>query len=423
MKHDEELERIIRKEIDDEFSYLDSNPSLHNVIMSKIEGERIVKRKVSMTLVFAIVMTIVIGSMAFAAGLGLFEHFSVIKSDQPAYSERLERLDQLAVTVGETIEIVTPEWTGETDTDYGKIAASQAGRKFTLTIDEAYCDGNKLFYTYTFSHDPNKSFSGEGKPTGFEAWDIEWPDVEWGTQSSWVNSQFNEKENTWFAEHPTGWFAAQNCYLGDGADLTDGTGLRIWDSWLERRDENTWQSYYEVELPEGYEAGESVEIILTAIYQASLNYVDETGIYWGVVNPMENANTGMIRVPVTIPVTGSTTPLTGEMQANGYSAKADLLLSEHDISGVVNVTPKEEWHMERDDELDDSKRGNYVRDYVLIADGVQIDDNWGGQGWLEEDGTYRIEVRYTLPESMESLRLRPVYRDRTMPEDEEIILK
>ena len=196
LRHDEELKRIIRKEIDDEFSYLDSNPSLHNVIMSKIEGERIVKRKVSMTLVFAIVMTIVIGSMAFAAGLGLFEHFSVIKSDQPAYSERLERLDQLAVTVGETIEIVTPEWTGETDTDYGKIAASQAGRKFTLTIDEAYCDGNKLFYTYTFSHDPNKSFSGEGKPTGFDAWDIEWPDVEWGTQPSWVNSQFNEKENT-----------------------------------------------------------------------------------------------------------------------------------------------------------------------------------------------------------------------------------
>ena len=164
-----------------------------------------------------------------------------------------------------------------------------------------------------------------------------------------------------------------------------------------------------MELPEGYEAGESVEIILTAIYQASLNYVDETGIYWGVVNPMENANTGMIRVPVTIPVTGSTTPLTGEMQANGYSAKAELLLSEHDISGVVHVTPKAEWHMERDYELDDDQRGNYVRDYMLIA--------------LEEDGTYRIEVRYALPETMESLKLRPVYRDRTMPEDEEIILK
>ena len=56
MRHDEALKKIIRREIDKEFSYLDSNPSLHNAIMSKIEGEKIVKRKVSMTLVFAIVM-------------------------------------------------------------------------------------------------------------------------------------------------------------------------------------------------------------------------------------------------------------------------------------------------------------------------------------------------------------------------------
>ena len=424
MKHDEELRRIIRREFDEAFSDLNDKPSLHNEIMKKIEGERVVKRKISMTLVFAIVMMLALGGMAVAAGLGLFEHFSEVKSDQPEYAERLMYMNELAVTIGETIEVVTPEWTGETDTVYGQIAASQAGRKFTLKIDEAYCDGNKIYYTYTFSHDPNKSFKGEGTPTGFDQWDVEWQDEAWGSQPSWVNSQFEEEENAWFAEHPNGWFAAQNCYLGDGADLADGTGLRIWDSWLERRDENTWQSYYEVELPEGYEAGESVEIILTAIYQASLNYVDETGIYWGVVNPMENANTGMIRVPVTIPVTGSTTPLTGEMQANDYSAKAELLLSEHDISGVVHVTPKAEWHMERDYELDDDQRGNYVRDYMLIADGVEIRDNWGGQGWLEEDGTYRIEVRYALPENAQSLMLRPVYRERDTPTDgEEIVLK
>ena len=109
MKHDEELRRIIRREFDEAFSDLNDKPSLHNEIMKKIEGERVVKRKISMTLVFAIVMMLALGGMAVAAGLGLFEHFSEVKSDQPEYAERLMYMNELAVTIGETIEVVTPD--------------------------------------------------------------------------------------------------------------------------------------------------------------------------------------------------------------------------------------------------------------------------------------------------------------------------
>ena len=107
MKHDEELRRIIRREFDEAFSDLNDKPSLHNEIMKKIEGERVVKRKISMTLVFAIVMMLALGGMAVAAGLGLFGQLRVQKVDEMSY-ERLGLLEDAAAVMGETRSIVVP---------------------------------------------------------------------------------------------------------------------------------------------------------------------------------------------------------------------------------------------------------------------------------------------------------------------------
>ena len=102
MKHDEELRRIIRREFDEAFSDLNDKPSLHNEIMKKIEGERVVKRKISMTLVFAIVMMLALGGMAVAAGLGLFGQLRVQKVDEMSY-ERLGLLEDAAVIMGDCL--------------------------------------------------------------------------------------------------------------------------------------------------------------------------------------------------------------------------------------------------------------------------------------------------------------------------------
>ena len=61
-----------------------------------VRGEQpIMKKKISAALVFAIVMVIAMGSMALAAGLGLFGHFR--QTQENNNGARLEKLETLAV--------------------------------------------------------------------------------------------------------------------------------------------------------------------------------------------------------------------------------------------------------------------------------------------------------------------------------------
>lgn len=157
--------------------------------------------------------------------------------------------------------------------------------------------------------------------------------------------------------------------------------------------------------------------LVAEIMKMQSRYVDETGIYQAGISPIPEAYVGVIRVPVTIPVTGSVTQLRGEAEFEGYRAKAELRLSEVDISGEILVTPESVLETaDRPPEAD-------VQGYALLADGVLVSDSWGARVWSAEDGAYRFEVRYALPESTQSLALRPVYRDGTMPEGEDIVLR
>ena len=81
MKRDELYRSVIRNAIDEELSFLDERPSLHTAIMSKIEGEKKVKRRTSMTFVMAAMMVLLLGSMAVAAGFGLFGQLRAQKVD------------------------------------------------------------------------------------------------------------------------------------------------------------------------------------------------------------------------------------------------------------------------------------------------------------------------------------------------------
>ena len=68
MKRDTYPDNIIRQEIDAELSFLDSRPSLHYDIMREIKGEKVVKKKISVGLVFVLVMLLA-GTVALAASL------------------------------------------------------------------------------------------------------------------------------------------------------------------------------------------------------------------------------------------------------------------------------------------------------------------------------------------------------------------
>lgn len=173
MRNDEELRRLIHEAADACLSGVDAMPSRHDAIMRCIKKEkRVVKKKVSYALVCAIVLTLVLAGVAMAAGLVRISHFSdVLKEDQPWDAERLSRVDGLTVDLGQTIHLTTPKVEGD-ETVRGRMLAAMGGRAFDLTIDEVYCNGNKLYYTYSFTHDDNLVFTGEGKPSGFDAFRV-----------------------------------------------------------------------------------------------------------------------------------------------------------------------------------------------------------------------------------------------------------
>ena len=140
----------------------------------------------ALVVALAAVMTLALAGGAVAVGLGLFGRLRESHVDEASYT-RLAHLDEAAAEIGETAAL---------------------GGGVELTLEQAYCDGSRLYYSYTL--------------------------------------------------------AGEHVALGDGADLADGTSLTIWDRGEESVD-GVIYGYQEVELPETIEPGEALAIVLTVI--------------------------------------------------------------------------------------------------------------------------------------------------------------
>ena len=182
---EDKLRGAIVNAMDDCFMQVDARPSQKTRIMRRIEGEATMRRKHTYTLALAMVLVLTLCGGVVAAELGIFGHFGLTSEFS---GERLSHLDAAASAVGETV--TSPEG-------------------FALTLEQAYCDGSRLYYTYTLT--------GEGMA------------------------------------------------LGDGAELQDGTVLTIWDRGEETDERGVTRGYQEVELPEAAKPGEALSIVLTVI--------------------------------------------------------------------------------------------------------------------------------------------------------------
>ena len=126
MKYDTQPDNIIRQEINAELSFLDSRPSLHYDIMSQIKGEKVVKRKVSLALVFVLILLLT-GTVALAATLLWQDYVPQMKQTEHEFGDYDEwpaaRRIQLAkdiVAMGyleasEDTEILSSETAAEQD--------------------------------------------------------------------------------------------------------------------------------------------------------------------------------------------------------------------------------------------------------------------------------------------------------------------
>lgn len=364
-------------------------------VWQQIKGEKPMKKKLSFALVCA--LTLLMAGTALAAALGVFGQFG------------LKKLEENAVDVNVQASF-TPTFspTAEPVTDYDRLMALQYDRSFTLDIHQAYCDGNKLYYSYTLQTSPLHEFSGQGLPTGVESWYMEEPGKRY--EDVWTNA--DEQRDAAIRQHlsENKWYAYETWGLGDGARLADGTALNILAGDSRLLDECTLQGYQEVQLPDGFAAGDPLTFEVCILYGAQIVHQDETGVRQAHIVPPENR--GILPLSVTVDLTGQTTVLTGAAAFEAYTAQVSLLISDVDISGTVQLTRKTPASQAADD---------LILSYALLADGQTLPNLDGGLRTTEE-GVMEIGLRYDLPDDVSSLMLCPEYARTGVQQAEAILL-
>ena len=262
------------------------------------------------------------------------------------------------------------------------------GNSYELIIDQAYCDGRKLYYSYQLTQAERKIMPIEEQSISCLPWDQVYP----GERAEQViHSHLGEEADReivkWMNEHECAYIEVDYTYVGDGADLPDGTSLMPVDSLLTREDDRTMMAFYEVELPDGFYPGETLDFVLNVMTTTTAYYLDETGVYQSARYQPDK----LVRVPVNVPVTGKLTILRGMGTADGYPAYAELFVSDIDISGTVRIDAPEDYEAEG---------------YDLDAGGVRLKSF--EPTWTRYDGEGHVmQVRYDLPEKLEQMRLVP----------------
>ena len=404
-------------------------PERRQAVLRAIRKEEpIVKRKISTALVFAIVMTLIVGGAALAANLGVFGQ-SVNNDDNEQSVGRLEKLEDVSATYNDTQAVTAPSQsaTEAPKTIRDELMASLYNRRFNLTLNQAYYDGYKLYYSYTLTSDCKTGFiTGEGMPTGF---DDTWQSAEAGkyaTGRTYISDDAIQREIvTYFSGHPVGYIAYESMGVGDGAAM-NGKPLMILDSGSEMVNEYTIQGYQEVEMPDGFEPTDEIEIEMSILYGMSVYCQDENNVYFSHLMTPENR--GIFRLPFKVNLNGQTEAYAGSVTTGAYSAQATIRVSDVDISGEV-VFDAQEWAAAFKASVDGKQEMGmpYINDYKLVADGVELQNHDGAYG-VNADGQFFVKVRYDLPESMNSMVLVPTatgidHSDKTAEtENEEIVL-
>ena len=152
-------------------------PHCQREVWNRIEGGKTAKpRRLSAALICALLLTLAMMGAALAAALGVFGTLGQ-QSDQAYSANRLARLEETAENVDFQTSLTAPDapMHQEAETLYQRLLNRQYERSFDLTVHQSYCDGNKLYFSYTLQTGSAESFQGEGMPDGFDGWLMEEP--------------------------------------------------------------------------------------------------------------------------------------------------------------------------------------------------------------------------------------------------------
>lgn len=369
----------VRAAIDDCLSGADALPSVRADVLNRLRGEVKVKKKFSAGVVLAIVLTVLMMSAALAAGLGLFGQIGG-REDADA---RLPGLERVSENVGLSFE---------------------AAEGVTVTIDQVYYDGTRVFISYTKTGPFDVMELGEGKPDDLGECDWELPGEVYGEYF------FSESvHHTAMAAHLDGsaprW--ATNTYVNVHDGLRSGeTDLEIIGGDTYLTEDGTMVGWKECVVPEEIAADELVVSIGTFTSNTTF-YQDETGLY---VFSGDRDPAVWHEFTVHKDATGGT-KLVGNAEGEGWTAKAYLTASAIDVKGEIVVKCPQSWvEIQRTWENPDGV--DYIRDWKFYVGGMPVEGhNLDGSIDPRVDGQLTFTICYKLDGLLEEMQLVPVYRD------------
>lgn len=380
----------IRDAISDCLSGAQVLPSVRTAVLNEIKGEhKIMKKKFSAGVVFAMLMTILMASAALAAGLGLFGQLG----ESGEGDARLSGLERVAESVGATFTTADG---------------------VTITVDQAYYDGSRVFISYTKSGPFDVVTMGEGVPEGLGECDWPRPGEKFGESFGFHSPSFQQ-----IAAHMNAGGArwARRAYVNVHDGLRSGeTDLEIigGDTYLTA--DGTMIGWKECVVPEEIAADELT--VSLGVFASSTTYCqDETGLYeyygdrapatWYAFTVKKDATAGA--------------QLTGAGSGKGWTAEARLTASPFDLKGEIVLRCPQDW-VEIERTWENPQGIDHIREWKLSVNGVLVD------GWIIEgtdprvDGQLTYQVLCRMDGAAQDLALVPVYSESGACADEAIRL-
>lgn len=387
MKHRDITDQAVRQALEDCLSGVKALPSMRGEILRAAKGEMKVKKKLNMGLVLAMILVLLTTTAAVAAELGLFSQLGQRNTNDT----RLPALDGAASALERIISVP------------GGV---------TVTIDQAYYDGTRVFLSYSMAGPFDQYELGEGKPD-IVSWDAEHKGEIYG-ESFYSDAASHSKIVAHLDGSAPRWARSRQVNIHDGLQLGEGYADIIGgDSYL--TEDGTLIGWKECTVPAELAADE-VTFSLGVYSTDSLYYQTDDCLY-------ESHEIGKtVWHDFTVKKDFATRKLTGTGAAANWAASAELVVSAIDAKGEVRVNCPESWHTiqmtwENPDRID------YISDWQLYLNGTPVEGSnldWriGGMG----SDALIYGFCYRLDEAAGNLLLVPVYRYRGAAPEEGLVL-
>ena len=382
--------QAVRAAIDDCLSGVESMPSVRAQVLNQVRGEVKVKKKLSVGIVFAMLLTVLMAGAALAAGLGLFGQIG----ERENSDARLPALERVAESVGASFT-----------TDDG----------VTITIDQAYYDGNRVFISYTKTGPFDLLSMGEGIPENLGECDWALPGEKFGDSLG-----IDGPDHQLMVAHLDGsaprW--AKRIYVSTHDGLRSGdTDLEIIGGETYLMEDGTLVGWKECVVPEEI-AAEELVVSIGTFTTATTYYQDETGLYL-----YYGDCPAAVWHPFTVKkdTTGGQ-QLVGESAGEGWTAQATLTASAIDIKGELVLSCPQDW-VEIERTWENPKGLNYIGEWHVYMDGVRDKD--GGVEWVSSgvDGQLTFGLCCKVDAAVKTIQLVPVYSKTGESMAEAITLK